>query len=430
MITHVTYHAGRPREVLDVGNIIDAIADQILDHGDVERAMQSAFRLGTDDDFGMLDILDRLRDEIERESSDGDLTDMDQADSSSPSKDDAQAMRDALREVQSPEDLQGLDPKLMERALTLEERVWVDKWSDATGQLIDSGLVARQGGKLQLTPRALRRIGANLLRHVYLPPVRRGQGGHPYPVRGIIGAAGDEVSPWEWGQPFDVDIAATLMNSVRRSSIQGRLVVRPGDFAVRDRESASSYTSVLLLDMSRSMFDSGAWDVAKRAAIALDALSHAQHRFDQVHLVGFSGTARELAVVDLPGLSWDQFSHGTNLHHGLIRAGRLLDRDLTRNRQIVIITDGDPTAYMDGPNAVFENPVTEKTLHATLREGARLTRAGVSTTLIRVGEDEKLTGFPIDFARTSKGRLISLPLDRLGSFVVRDVGSRAMRVFG
>jgi uncharacterized protein with von Willebrand factor type A (vWA) domain len=144
---------------------------------------------------------------------------------------------------------------------------------------------------------------------------------------------------------------------------------------------------------------------------------------DRLELVGFSGDARKLALEELPSLSWDQFSHGTNLHAGLLAAGRMLERDHGMNRQVVIITDGQPTAFMDGETPVFEHPVTDRTVHATLLEARRLVRKGVSVTTIHVGDHREDATFATMLLRATAGRLIDVPLESLGSFVVRDIAS-------
>ena len=311
----------------------------------------------------------------------------------------------------------------MERALTTEEREWIEKWSDITGQLIEAGLVAQQGTKLSLTARAIRRIGSGIIRHMYLPPQIRGRGTHALPRPGLIGSPADTTTAWEWGRSFDLDVAQTLIASIRHGSDSGGIRIRPDDFVVREREAGAAYATVLMLDMSRSMFESGTWDIAKRAAIALDALNTTQHRMDHLDLVGFSGNARKLDMTELPSLSWDQFSHGTNLHAGLIVSRQLLEKHRNTNRQIVIVTDGEPTAYMDKGQPIFEHPVTEKTLHATLLEARRAAKSGISITIIAVGDELSADGFVGHLAKITNGRLIHLPVDQLGSFVVHDVGS-------
>lgn len=426
-----TYASGTPSRQVNVDSVLESISDQVLDDGDVEKALQRSFRFGTEEDMGLLDILDRLREEIA--DSEHQLQDIDQHDLSGeqiPSQqkiEDAIAMRDALRQVESLDDLQDMDPELMERSLSSEELEWVDKWSDMTGQVIESGLVVMVGQKLVLTAKAIRQIGSRLLQHMFLPPARRGKGTHLIPTPGLHGMPGEESTRWEWGKPLDLNIAATIKNTVRRTAGSNKPHLSVDDFEVFDRESGAAIHTVLLTDMSRSMFDSGAWDAAKRAAIALNTLISTSRMHDELELVGFSGDARRLNLDELPALSWDQFSHGTNLHAGLLAASRLLSRRHSLNRQIVIITDGEPTAFMDGSDPVFEHPVTERTINSTLLAARRLSRQGVKFTTICVDESTNASEFAQTLSQTVNGRLILLPLDELGSFMVRDISQGSFR---
>lgn len=420
----VTYTAERPPRRIDIDSVLDSIADQVLQDGDVEKALQRSFRFGTEDDLGLLDVLEHLReqiDDVEHSLQDPDQHQLhsDPEPSSSNTKD-LEKMRDALRQIESLDDLGGLDPELMNRTLSREEQEWIEKWADMTGQLIEAGLVAESGAKLVLTAKAIRQIGSKLLQHLYLPPTQRGRGSHHLPVPGTFGMPGDESSKWEWGKPFDLNIGRSITNAIRRQG-PGSIRLTLQDFEVHERESGAAIHTVLLTDMSRSMFESGAWDAAKRAAVALNALMHTSQAADTLDLVGFSGDARPLRLAELPQLTWDQFSHGTNLHAGLIVAARLLQRQHAQNRQVVIITDGEPTAFMDGDNPVFEHPVTDRTIESTLLEAKRLSRRGVAITTVCVGDMAGEAGFAHTMTKAVDGRLILLPLDELGSFVVKDV---------
>lgn len=430
MAAILTYHRGTMPVRVDVASVIDAIADRVLHDGNVDKALQDVFRLGTDEDLGLLDILDRLREEaadLRQELSGDRQHDGDQSLDKQRRLDDLSAMREQLRQIEDLDDLHNLDPEIVDRTLSDEEREWIEKWSDMRGQLIESGLVIAQGAQLRLTARAIRRIGSGLLRHMHLPPQQRGRGSHSVPVSGVSGIPSDDLIGWEWGRPFDLDVTASLISAMRSRGESGTLRISLDDFIVRDRESGAAIATVLMLDMSRSMFDSGAWDIAKRAAIALDALNTTTHKRDVLKLVGFSGSARELDVLDLPSLSWDQYSHGTNLQAGLQVAQDILKPYRTMNRQIVIVSDGDPTAYQDESSSVFENPVTERTITATLREARRVSRSGIAVTMIAVGDAFDPAGFALTMTRTVSGRLIHLPVDQLGAFVVHDVARGTVR---
>ena len=428
-MTTLTYHAGTAHTWHPVEGMIDALADQLLADGDVERALQRAFRLGSEDEIGLLDVLDRLREE--EADLMHDVRDDDQhGDNLAAAQrlQDTRALRDALRQVESLDDLRGLDPELVARVLTPDEREWIDRWADMTGRLIEAGMVVQVGESLRLSARAVRRIGTGLLRHMYVPPQQRGRGSHAFPRPGLQGAAGDSASPWEWGRPLELDVSQSLVAAIARQHEAGAIQLRPEDFVVRERESGAAHATALLLDMSRSMDETGAWSIARRAAIALNSLIETRHRHDHLDLIGFSGTARRLDVESLPGLSWDQFSHGTNLHAGLLEAQRALLPYRRYNRQIVIVTDGEPTAYLDGNQPVFEHPVSGRTLQATLQEARRAARAGIRITMIAVGDAIDYDAFARDFIRVTNGRLLRLSVHEFGQVVVRDIASGRITV--
>lgn len=431
----VSYTRGTSPRRINLDAVLDAITDQVLADGDVEKALQRVFRFGTEGDMGLLDILDHLRNEtqedladiapeIENHDAGMELTKSDRR------SEDTVAMREALRQVESLDDLQNLDPQLMDRTLSTEKREWIEKWADMTGQLLESGLVAMSGPRLVLTAKAIRQIGSRLLQHMFLPPTLHGRGHHLLHRPGLHGSATDETTAWEWGKPLDLHVARSLMQAVRHTQERDGLHLRTDDFEVFERESGAAIVTVLLVDMSRSMFESGAWDIAKRAAIALNTLMETRGHLDELILIGFSGDARMLNVDELPSISWDQYSHGTNLHAGLRTATRSLERFRSMNRQVVIITDGEPTAFLDAGKPTFEHPVTERTIGATLLEAKRMERRNIAFTMICIGESEGLPAFAQTFSRTVSGRLIQLPLDQLGAFIVRDIASGSHRVVG
>ena len=421
-------HAARRSHSLDA--VIDLIADEVLSDGNVERALQRAFRFGTEEEMGLLDVLDRLRHDVQEveptlQTADQHASEMALV-QAERRHEDSIAIREALRQVESLDDLQGIDPQLMQRTLTSDELEWVEKWAEMTGQLIESGLVISIGNRLELTRKAISRIGSRLIKHMFLPPKVRGRGDHLLHRSGTA-AMSDDVIPWEWGMPFDLHITRSLANALRNQHPSGSISLAIDDFEVFDRQSGAAVTTALLIDMSRSMFESGAWDAAKRAAIALDSLHATGQAQDTLVLIGFSGDARKLNIAELPMLNWDQFSHGTNLQAGLVAAAREMNRYHGNNRQIVIITDGEPTAYLDGQTPIFEHPVTNRTIEATLREARRLARKNVAMTMIRVKDDNTATGFAEQFVRATSGRLIDVPLDSLGAFVVRDIARGSHR---
>jgi uncharacterized protein with von Willebrand factor type A (vWA) domain len=141
---------------------------------------------------------------------------------------------------------------------------------------------------------------------------------------------------------------------------------------------------------------------------------------DSLSVVGFSLYAREFEVDDLPGLAWSEWSVGTNMHHGLQLSRRLLARHKGRNRQIILITDGEPTAHLEGSDAQFSYPPAPRTIRETLKEVQRCTRERITINTFMLERGEMLTAFVEQMARLNRGRAFFATPERLGEYILID----------
>lgn len=429
---YVSLHEA-PSPGLDTDTLFAAMTEDLLRDGDVDLAMQKAFRWGFEDDDGnrqpgLREIMQRLRDE-RQQALETDVTDANAREEVAEAGDEASSVRAAaameemersLRLIESLDDLGELDRDLVDSVLTDAERDWLDQWANMRGELADMGLVVETGDRLELTPRAVRRIGERVLRSIFSAVEEPGGGEHEMRQRGRVGTQVESSAPWQFGDPFSLDLARTIMNSVLRSGPGRSVSLAPEDFEVYERESRGSVATVLLIDMSRSMFYNGCWDAAKRAALALDTLMRGQFQRDDLEIVGFSERAQRLMLTQLPSLEWNEYSHGTNLEDGLRLARELLRSFTGKTRQIVLITDGEPTAYMDGDQARFEHPPTDRVFDATLREVARCTREEIRINTFLLTDAPAMSGFAERYSRLNRGRLIHVDPGDLGSYLLRD----------
>jgi uncharacterized protein with von Willebrand factor type A (vWA) domain len=180
-----------------------------------------------------------------------------------------------------------------------------------------------------------------------------------------------------------------------------------------------------MLDMSRSMIFNGCFLAAKKVTLALNALIRGQFPRDQLHIVGFSLYAREFRAEQLPGLHSSEWSVGTNMHAGFQLARRLLGRQKGGNKQIIMVTDGEPTAHMEGLEAEFAYPPTRRTIQETLKEVQRCTREGITINTFMLERSEMLMAFVEQMARINRGRAFFATPERLGEYVLVDyVGSK------
>jgi len=291
----------------------------------------------------------------------------------------------------------------------------------------------RQSGD-ELTPRAIRKIGANALAAVYGALRKDRLGGHETDARGAAIPRPDETKPFEFGDPLDLDVVRTMMNGVRRMSASD-LGTGPGgavaldldvaDFEIREFDYTTQTTTVLLLDMSWSMSWAGRFAAAKRVALALDHLIRTKFPRDKFFVVGFSTRARELAVKELPEVSWDLGDPFTNLQDGLRVAERLIAQHPCSSPQILVITDGQPTAYFDGNELRVEWPsgfggVSPRAVVATMNQVRRVTRRGITINTFMLDDAPELVGFVDHMTQVNRGRALFSSPTQLGSFVMFD----------
>ena len=305
-------------------------------------------------------------------------------------------------------------------------------------ELERQGYLQRTGGKLELTPKAVRRLGETALRQIFadLPEGRFGD--HDQRDAGQAGEPTGATRGWQFGDEQAIDTPATVRNALLRDAtqIRDRAAVRrdsagrdgapplvrlsPEDFEVEETERRGAAAVCLLVDLSYSMALRGTWGVAKQTALALHALIRSRFPQDSIQVVGFSNYARELRETDLAGLGWDMVQ-GTNLHHALVLAGRFLDQRPEHDPVVLIVTDGEPTAHLrrDG-QYWFDWPPAPETLELTLAEVDKMTRRRAPLNIFMLADDERLTAFVEEVARRNGGRVLRAQPDRLGEYVVKD----------
>src|SRR4030095_11313378 len=276
-----------------------------------------------------------------------------------------------LRRVQTPDDLEKIDPIDVEKLLGEESAQDLERLKQLPRKLEEACYLERKGDRLELTARAIRKLGDKALRDIFAHlkrdrfgrhavERRRGGGGAVEP-RGAEGEPTDEAKHYELGDPFLLDLKETLMNAVERNGAGTPLRLTPEDFEVFRTELSTQASTVVMLDMSRSMINNGYFLPAKKVALALTALIRGQFPRDSLYILGFSLYARQFKAEELPKLTWTEWNIGTNMHHGFQLSRQLLGRQKGGNKQIIMITDGEPTAHMEGLEADFSYPPTRRT---------------------------------------------------------------------
>lgn len=322
--------------------------------------------------------------------------------------------------------LDDVDPQAVERALG---RAAVDDLAALRRierELERQGYLTRQGGQLELTPRAVRRLGATALRRVFAALEARGRGDHDIADAGAAGEITGGSRAWRFGDSQPLDVVRTVRNAVLRAGpIErdrqgGRLRLAVEDFEVVETERRTSAAVCLLVDLSYSMALRGTWGAAKTTAMALHSLVTTKFPQDSIEVIGFSDYARVLRPTELAGLSWDMVQ-GTNLQHALVIAARHLARHPDAEPVVLVVTDGEPTAHLTrSGRALFSWPPLPETLELTLAEVEKMTRRGATINVFMLDDEPRLVNFIQQIAKRNGGRVFSPDPSRLGSYVVSD----------
>ena len=284
-----------------------------------------------------------------------------------------------------------------------------------------AGLVQRTHGRLEVTPRGARKLGERALTQVFEELRRDREGTHIARDPGGTSEPTGATRPWRFGDSGQIAVQRSVFNAVRRGSgsPDGAVQLTSQDFELIEAEQRTETATALLLDLSFSMPLRGHWVHAKRMALALHALIEGRYPHDTLYMIGFSDYARRMEPEDLTAAGWER-TYGTNMQHAFLLAGRLLAQHPRAVRQVIMVTDGEPTAHLEGDRAVFDWPPLPETVQRTLAEAMRLSRAGVRLNVFMLEESEGLVRFMERLARTARGKIFLMDDHRVGEFVVRD----------
>ncbi len=295
----------------------------------------------------------------------------------------------------------------------------LDKLAELARMLEDAGLIENREGRLELTPKGLRKIGSNALKDLFSRLTTDKMGQHALDRIGGGHERAFESKPYEYGDPFQLDLHRTIRNALRRSGAGTPVRLTPEDFEVERTETMTRSSTVLMLDLSLSMPMRDNFLPAKKVAMALHSLISSQFPRDYLGLVGFSEVARVITAEQLPEVSWD-FVYGTNMQHAFILARQLLARQ-TGTKQIIMITDGEPTAHIEADGQVYFNyPPIPETVDATLREVMRCTKDGIRINTFMLDADFGLKTFVEKLTELNRGRAFFTTPDTLGDYVLVD----------
>jgi len=334
---------------------------------------------------------------------------------------DINALERSLENAQRSGDMEQIDLQQIQNLLGGEAVEVIENLKKLLETLKDAGYLRKDGDKWELTPRGTKTIGQNALIEIYRQLKNQKIGNHPIPESGRHGERLEESKPYEFGDPFHLDMRKTIMNAIEREGTTSTPVnLNPDDFEIFRSELVTQTSTVLMVDLSWSMALRGSFLAAKKVTLALENLIRAQYPRDNLYIIGFSNYAREIASHELPYVRWDDSVVGTNMHHAFIIAERLLAKHRGGTRQILMISDGEPTAHLENGRSQFSYPPSPITIRETLKMVKRLSQQEVTINTFMLDSNYYLKEFVNQLARLNGGRVFYTTPDQLGEYILVD----------
>jgi uncharacterized protein with von Willebrand factor type A (vWA) domain len=342
---------------------------------------------------------------------------------------DIDGLEKQLESTQYGGDLDDIDEEKLRQLLGDEAAETLKQLKDFLEILEEAGYIRRKGNQWELTPRGVRKIGEKAMGEIYDQLKKSDYGKHPQRDQGQGGERADETKAYEFGDPFHLHLGETIMNGIFREGPQVPVNLQKDDFQVYRSETLTTTATVLMLDLSWSMALRGSFQAAKKVALALQNLIRTQFPKDTLYVLGFSAYARQLKPDELPYVRWDESVLGTNMHHALMLAQKLLARHSAGTKQIIMISDGEPTAHLEHGRSYFAYPPSPITIRETLKEVRRCTQKGIVINTFMLDRNYYLKEFVNQIAKMNKGRVFYTTPERLGQYILVDyVSSKRKRL--
>ncbi len=328
-------------------------------------------------------------------------------------------MENFLSQATGPQALAEVDLEQVKNLLGEESAASLERVSELAKMMEEQGLIQNKEGRLELTPRGLRRLGQQALGDLFskLSPDKLGK--HDIDQVGIGHERNYDTKAYEFGDPFNLNIERTIGNAIRRTGGGTPVRLTPDDFEIERTERQVRSSTVLMLDLSLSMPMRDNFLPAKKVAMALHSLISTQFPRDYLGIVSFSEVAKELQPSELPEVSWD-FVYGTNMQHAFRLSRSMLAKE-SGTKQIIMITDGEPTAHLlDDGTPFFSYPPARETVEQTMAEVMRCTKAGITINTFMLDPDSGLRGFIERITALNRGRAFFTTPQTLGDYVLVD----------
>ena len=332
---------------------------------------------------------------------------------------DLDRLEQMLRNVSNPGALSEVDNDKVRELLGEESAESLERLSQMSKMLEESGLVESKEGQLSLTPKAIRKLGQNALADLYRRISKDRAGRHNAETIGAGHERDYATKSYEFGDPFNLNIERTVRNGLVRNGSGTPVDLKPEDFEIERTEATVQASTVLMLDLSLSMPMRDNFLPAKKVAMALNSLISGQFPRDFLGVVTFSEIAREIRPEKLPEVSWD-YVYGTNMQHGLLLARRMLAKQ-SGTKQIIMVTDGEPTAHITEEGfPFFSYPPSSETVEKTLLEVKSCTRDDIRINVFMLDATPYLTRFIEHVTKMNGGRAFFTTNQSLGDYLLVD----------
>ncbi|MBI2836598.1 MAG: VWA domain-containing protein [Chloroflexi bacterium] len=325
-----------------------------------------------------------------------------------------------FKDAQFSPDLEEINPDLVNELLGEEAAREMEQLREMAKILEEAGYIRKDGDRYELTPQGIRKIGQKALKDILSHMKKDRFGPHDLNKLGAGTERTQETRKYEFGDDFHIHIEKTIMNSILREPGPPPVSLSVEDFEVWRTEESTRSAIVLILDQSRSMFMNGYFDAAKRVAIALNHLISSYYPKDNLYIIGFSGRAHEIKREDLVRMPFPFFEHGTNFQHALWLARKLLMGQNCANKEIILVSDGEPTAHIEGGEVYFQHPPSLRTLQMTLKEVRNCTQKGIVINTFMFDDSPFFTSFVTQMAQINRGRVFFSDPSNLGKYMLLD----------
>jgi uncharacterized protein with von Willebrand factor type A (vWA) domain len=333
-----------------------------------------------------------------------------------------------LVEAAKTNDATRIDSDEVDRLLGEEARHMIEEMKRLTQALEEAGLIRRNGKDWELTPRAMRKIGEKALRDVF-GQLRASQiGDHGLDRRGFGVERLDETKQYEYGDIFDLDSHRSLLNAVIREGHGTPLRMNQDDFEVHRSEMLAQCSTVIMLDMSYSMMMGGRFQAGRKVALALDSLIRSKFPKDNLYVVAFSYFVLTLRPEMLLDSYWIEYGGGTNFQEALSQARKTLAKHNTGTKQIIFITDGEPTTYSGWYGGAWGGRRHSSVHEETLREVVRCTKDNIVINTFMMAHEREPSEFVRLLSKVNRGRAFFASPSRLGEYILLDYVSQKRRV--